>query len=343
MVMNDEWLNLQPEGAIETDLPVLDPHHHLWNRPESRYTLEELVADTSAHRVRQTVFVECTAMYRTTGPEELRCIGETEYVQGVAAEAASRGAGAMQANAAIVGTADLRLGERVDAILEAQLAASPNRFRGVRHRAAWPMSRPPARGQPGQVPHLLLDSAFRAGFSRLRLYALSFEVWLFFPDLPDVADLATAFPDTTIILNHLGAPILSGEYGTRDEVFANWRRDITAVAACPNVVLKVGGIQMPVNGFGWHEGARPPSSEELLEVNRPWYEHAIEQFGPARSMFESNFPVDRASCSYTVLWNQFKKLSKGFRADERVAMLHDTAARVYRLPLANELPEGDGS
>ena len=340
MVLNDDWLNHVREEVIEPDLPILDPHHHLWDRPGNRYMLEELVADTTPHSVRQTVFIECTSMYRATGPEAFRCVGETEFVQGIAAMSASGGFGAMRANAGIVGSADLRLGDGVAPLLEAQVAASPNRFRGIRHRAAWPMARPPGPGMPGQVPHLLLDPAFRAGFGLLRLYGLTFEAWLFHPDIPDVADLARAFPDTTIILNHLGGPILTGEYGTRDEIFARWKRDIADVAACPNVVMKVGGIQMAVNGFGWHERERPPSSDELLAVNAPWYEHAIEQFGPKRCMFESNFPVDRVSCSYTVLWNQFKKLAKGFRPEERLAMFHDTAAAVYRLPLAAEQTKG---
>jgi len=337
MVLNDDWLNLTPEDPIEPGLPILDPHHHLWDRPGNRYMLEELVADTTPHNVRQTVFIECTSMYRRSGAEELQCVGETEFVQGVAAMSANGGFGPMRANAGIVGTADLRLGERVDAVLEAQLAASPNRFRGIRHRAAWPLARQPGRGQPAQVEHLLLDAAFRAGFARLRLYALSFEAWLFHPDLPDVADLARAFPDTTIILNHLGGPILTGEYGSAHDVFTQWKHDINTVATCPNVVMKAGGIQMAVNGFGWHERERPPSSDDLLALNEQWYEHAIDKFGPERCMFESNFPVDRVSCSYTVLWNQFKKLSKSFRPDQRLAMLHDTAARVYRLPLAVEL------
>jgi L-fuconolactonase len=341
MVQNSDWLSQVVEEAIEPELPVLDPHHHLWDRPNSRYMLEELVADTTAHRIRQTVFIECTSMYRRAGAEAFRCVGETEFVQGVAAMSMNGGFGPMRAAAGIVGTADLRLGDGVVPVLEAQLAASPNRFRGIRHRAAWPMARQPASGQPDQVPHLLLDTDFRKGFAHLRLYGLTFEAWLFHPDIPDVADLARAFPDTTIILNHLGGPILSGDYGTRDEVFATWRRDIAEVASCPNVVLKVGGIQMPVNGFGWHERDTPPTSDELLAVNTPWYEHAIEQFGPDRCMFESNFPVDRASCSYTVLWNQFKKLTGTFTPGERLAMFHDTAARAYRISLASELEPGE--
>lgn len=333
MVLNDGWLNLTSEVAIEPELPIIDPHHHLWDYPTSRYVLEEIVADTSTHNVRQTVFIECSAMYRADGPDEFKPVGETEFVQGIAAMSACGRYGETRVAAGIVGTADLRLGDRVAPVLEAQIAASPNRFRGVRHRASWPERRAIPAGQPAPMDHLLLDSEFRKGFRHLRTHALTFEAWLFHPNIPDVADLARAFPETTIILNHLGGPILGGEFpGTNDEIFATWKRDISAVAQCPNVVLKVGGIQMVVNGFRWHERERPPTSDELLAVNAPWYLHAIEAFGPARCMFESNFPVDRMSCSYTVLWNQFKKLTTSFRADERAAMFSGTAARVYRLP-----------
>ncbi len=336
MVLNDEWLSQTPEPALDPDLPIVDPHHHLWERPGNKYMLDEIVVDTASHNVRQTVYIECTSMYRRTGPDHFRPVGETEFVQGIAAQSTSGGYGATEVAAGIVGTADLCLGDDVVPVLEAQIAASPNRFRGVRHRAAWP-ERQPSRGQPVGREHLLLDPEFRRGFSVLRRYALTFEAWLFHPDIPDVADLARAFPDTTIILNHLGGPILTGQFpGTKEEIFAQWKRDISAVATCPNVVMKLGGIQMAVNGFGWHERQQPPTSDELVSVNGPWYEHAIGEFGAGRCMFESNFPVDRVSCSYTVLWNQFKKLARGFPADERTLLFHDTAARVYRLPLAAE-------
>lgn len=334
MVLNDDWLNIAPEEAIDPDLPIIDPHHHLWDYPTSRYLLEEIVADTAGHRVRQTVFIECSAMYRANGPDEFKCVGETEFVQGIAAMSACGRYGDTRVATGIVGTADLTLGDRVVPVLEAQNAASPNRFRGVRHRAAWPDRRQLPSGQPAPKDHLLLDPEFRKGFAHLLPYGLSFEAWLYHPNIPDVADLAKAFPNTTIILNHLGGPVLGGEFpGTNDEIFAQWKKDISLVAQHENVVVKAGGIQMPVNGFKWHERERPPSSDDLLAVNRPWYEHAIKAFGPGRTMFESNFPVDRASCSYNALWNQFKKLSKGFRADERADMFSETARRVYRLPL----------
>ena len=333
MTTDTGWLERTREEALEPDLPIIDPHHHLWERPGNRYVLDELLADLSGQNVRQTVFIECTSMYRAAGPEEFRVIGETEWVQGIAAQSASGGFGELRAAAGIVGSAHLRLGDRVAPVLEAHLAASPQRFRGIRHRAAW--------AEPGALPnrvhteppHLLLDPDFRKGFAYLRVYGLSFEAWLYHPQLLEVADLARAFPDTVIILNHLGGPLGVGPYqGKQAEVFARWRTDLAAVAACPNVVMKVGGLQMVINGFGWHEREQPPTSDELLAANRDWYLYAIEQFGPERCMFESNFPVDRLSCSYTVLWNQFKKLTVDFSPAERAAMFHDTARRVYRLP-----------
>lgn len=335
MTTETPWIERTREEALEPELPIIDPHHHLWNRRGNRYVLDDLIADLAGQNVRQTVFVECSAMYRAAGAEEFKVVGETEWVQGVAAQSASGGFGEPRAAAGIVGSADLRLCDRVAQVLEAHIIASPQRFRGIRHRAAWAEpgelpNQPAAAATPG---HLMMDDDFRKGFAWLRPYGLSFEAWLYHPQLPELADLARAFPDTLIILNHLGGPLGLGVYaGKRDEVFARWKTDLAAVAACPNVVMKVGGIQMIINGYGWHERDKPPTSDELLEANRDWYLYAIEQFGPNRCMFESNFPVDKLSCSYTVLWNQFKKLTKGFSAGERAAMFHDTAKRVYRLP-----------
>ena len=328
-----EWLNLTQETALEPDLPIIDPHHHFWDRPNNRYMLEDLLEDTAAHNVRQTVFVECTSMYRADGPEELKVIGETEFVQGIAAKSASGGYGDRHIAAGIVGSADLRLGDKVAPVLEAHIAASPQRFRGIRHRAAW-ADRSVLPNLPADAPrNILLDSDFRKGYAHLRTYGLSFEGWLYHTHISDLTDLAKTFPDTTIIFNHLGGPIGVGSFaGRRDEVFQAWKPDVAKLAECPNVVAKVGGIQMVVNGYGWHEREKPPTSDELLAANKDWYNYIIDQFGPDRCMFESNFPVDKLSCSYTVLWNQFKKLTSGFSEDERAAMFHDTAMRTYRLP-----------
>jgi predicted TIM-barrel fold metal-dependent hydrolase len=272
-------------------------------------------------------------MYRLDGPEEFRVVGETEFVQGIAAMSASGRYGDTRVAAGIVGTADLRLGDRVAPVLEAQMAASPQRFRGIRHRAAWSADRAVVPVQPTDVPqHVLLDPLFRRGYAYLRRYGMSFEGWVYHTHIADLTSLARAFPDTPIIFNHLGGPIGVGSYaGHRDEIFAAWKPAVAELAKCPNAFAKVGGIQMVVNGYGWEQRQRPPTSDELLDANGKWYRHMIEQFGPSRCMFESNFPVDRLSCSYTVLWNQFKKLTKGFSADERSAMFHDTAMRAYRL------------
>ena len=331
-VRPQDWLTLTDEPALEPELPIIDPHHHLWDRPGNRYLLQDLVADVRAHNVRQTVFVECSSMYRADGPEEFKVVGETEFVRGIAAMSASGQYGDTRVATGIVGSGNLRLGDRVAPVLEAHIAASPQRFRGIRHRAAWgdPSVAP---NQAADLPqHVLLDPSFRKGYAHLRTYGLSFEGWVYHTHIADLADLARTFPDTTIIFNHLGWPIGIGSYaGRSEEVFAAWKPVVAELAKCPNVVAKVGGIQMVVNGYRWHERDRPPTSDELLDANEKWYRYTIEQFGPSRCMFESNFPVDRLSCSYTVLWNQFKKLTRAFSVDERTAMFHDTAMCVYRL------------
>ena len=332
MTPDPRWLAATTEAALEPDLPIIDPHHHLWDRPDWRYFLDELLDDVAGHNVRQTVFVECGAMYRADGPASLRPVGETEFVGGIAAQSASGEYGETRAATGIVGHADLRLGAAVSEVLEAHIAASPDRFRGIRHHICWDGSADVPQSRIGPGPGLLQNPAYREGFACLARYGLSFEAWLYHPQIPELTTFARAFPDTTIILNHLGGPLGVGPYaGRRDEVFAEWRGTIAELAGCPNVVAKVGGIQMTLNGFGWHERDVPPTSDDLLEANRPWYEHTIEQFGPQRCMFESNFPVDKESCGYTVLWNQFKKLTAGFAPDDRAALFHDTAMRVYRL------------
>jgi predicted TIM-barrel fold metal-dependent hydrolase len=342
-VSNRDWLSLTKEEALEPQLPIIDPHHHFWNttdRNPQRYLLDDLAADVKGHNVRQTVFIECGSMYRAEGSEEFRVVGETEFVQGIAAESASGRYGELRAAAGIVGTADLRLGDRVVPVLEAQVEASRQRFRGIRHGAAFaePGTLPAASvapriaGRPAVIPHLLLDADFRRGYSHLRTYGLTFEGWVYHPQIAELTDLAKAFPDTTIIFNHLGGPIGVGPFaGHRNEIFAAWKPAIVELARCSNVVAKVGGLQMVVNGYGWHQKTKPPTSDELLSANRDWYLYTIEKFGPSRCMFESNFPVDKLSCSYTVVWNQFKKLTKDFSASERAAMFHDTAMRTYRL------------
>ena len=320
------------EEILEPQLPIVDPHHHLWDHPQSRYLLDELLADTgSGHHVTATVFVECMSMYRADGPDEMKPVGETEFVNGVAAMSASGRYGATRVAAAIVGFADLTLGERVGAVLDAHLAASP-RFRGIRHAAGWDASDEVRNSHTKPPRGLFLESGFRRGFAELGRRGLSFEAWLYHPQLADLVGLAKAFPETTIVLDHFGGPLGIGPYaGKRAEIFQEWKSAIRSVADCPNVVAKLGGLVMPLNGFGLHKRAAPVTSSELSDLTREWYLHTIDVFGPARCMFESNFPVDKVSCSYRVLWNSFKRIAAAFSPAEKAAMFSGTATRVYRL------------
>lgn len=327
------WLNRTTETALDPALPICDPHHHLWDYPQNRYLLEDICLDLSGgHNVVSTVFVDCVAMYRKEGPIEMRPIGETEFAQGIAAQSASGQYGPTAVAAGIVSFADLTLGSAVERVLEAHLAASRNRFRGIRHATSWHASPDIRNAHTKPTVGLLLDRQFREGFACLQKLGLSFDAWMYHTQLMDLADLAKAFPGTTIILDHIGGPLGIGPYeGKRAEVFEDWKRGIAAVAACPNVVVKLGGLTMTMCGFDWHKREQPPTSEMLATANAPYYMYCIEKFGPPRCMFESNFPVDKISCSYTVLWNSFKRMTKDFSPTERAALFHDTAVRAYRL------------
>jgi len=334
----NDWLALTPEATLEPDLPICDPHHHFWDFrdarvPYQRYLLHELADDiNSGHNVRSTVFVEARSMYRIDGPDEMKPVGEVEFVQGLAAASAAGLYGPGRAAAAIVGHANLNLGAQVKPVLEALQAASPNRFRGIRHSVTWDadpaVENTAAHNMEGQMS----SDKFRAGAKVLAGMGFSLEGWMFFPQMPELAEFAKAVPGLTIILCHIGGLLRDGPYANRqEEVMAAWRKGIAAAADCPNVVIKLGGIGMPRTGFDWHLREKPIGSEELASDMAPLMNYCIEQFGPSRCMFESNFPVDKVSYSYNVMYNAFKRLSKGYSASERADMLHDTAARVYRI------------
>ena len=334
---NQAWLDLTPETALEPDLPIVDPHHHLWDgspgRMQPRYLLDEVLADTgSGHNVVSTVFIECGSMFKADGPEAMRPVGEVEFVNGIAAMSASGTYGDTRIAAGIIGTANLRLGDAVADVLDASIAAGGGRYRGIRVACARDDDPAVPGHRTNPPPHLFEQADFRAGFKHLAPRNLSFELWLYHPQIPDATSLARAFPDTTLVLNHFGGPIGVGTYaGKRDEVFAQWKRDIDELSRCQNVVAKLGGIAMEVNGYAWHDKPKPPTSEELMEATRHYYEYTIERFTPQRCMFESNFPVDKLSASYVTVWNSFKRLTHGYSAADRAALFHDTAARVYRL------------
>lgn len=329
----NEWLDLTQEKTLFPEQPICDPHHHFWDHPQSRYLLDELMLDlNSGHNVVSTVFVECMSMYSQAAPVELSPVGETEFVQGIAAMSASGNYGQTRVAAGIVSYADLTLGDRVKPVLEAHIAASPNRFRGIRHAAGWDPDPKVSNSHTNPPKSLYMDDTFRAGFAYLSKYNLSFDAWFFHPQLDEFIDLVKNFPKTNFILDHFGGPLGVATYADKkEEVFKYWQERISKLGEYSNVYAKLGGINMKINGFAWHKRQKPPGSEELAEATARYYHHVIDSFGCDRCMFESNFPVDKASCSYNILWNTFKRISEGYDSTSRNALFHDTAARVYRL------------
>ena len=335
IALKPDWLALHHEEVLDPGLRIVDPHHHLWDHAGNPYFLPHLQEDLgSGHNIVATVFVECRTMYRGDGPPELKSLGETEFANGIAAMSASGGYGPTRACAGIVGNVDLRLGARAAAILEAHMAVAGGRFRGVRNGSAWHAAGIKATSA-NPPPGLLLDRGFREGFATLAPLDLSFDAWLVHTQMSDVLDLARAFPDTTIVLDHVGGPLGIGPYiGKRDQVFAEWSESIRALALCRNVHVKLGGLGMHTIGFDFHAREKPPTSEQLAQAWRPYIETCIAAFGAERSMFESNFPVDKATCSYQVLWNAFKRVAAGCSASDKSALFCGTANKVYRLGLA---------
>jgi predicted TIM-barrel fold metal-dependent hydrolase len=334
--IDEAWLALRDEPALEPDRPIVDPHHHLWDRPHHRYLLPDLLDDlNTGHNVRATVFAECSSMYRVDGDPRFASVGEVEFVNGIAAMSASGVYGAVRACAGIVGKVDLTMGSFAAQVLEACVARAPERFRGVRHMAAWDASpevstllRPPPKD-------LLQDAKFREGYAVLGRMGLGFDAWMYHPQLPQLIDLVDALPATQVVLNHLGGRAGLGPYaGKSDEVFKDWKTSIQALAKRPNVSVKLGGIGMRLGGFDFHERPLPPTSEELAQAWAPYVQTCIEAFGPSRAMFESNFPVDKSCCSYRVIWNSFKRMAEGFSESEKSDLFAGSAVRAYRLPEA---------
>ncbi|MYA18048.1 MAG: amidohydrolase family protein [Gammaproteobacteria bacterium] len=327
-----EWYAAVQEVIVDPERPIIDPHHHLWETTSmwGAYVLEDLWQDTeSGHNIEKTVFIDCRSGYRREGPEHLRPIGETEFIAGVAAERAKREGAATIAG--IVGHANLLLGDAVEEVLAAHEEAGNGLFRGIRHAGPHDTTGTltnAGRGQP--CPYGEAD--FRTGMRRLGQLGYTYDTWHFYHQNRDYLALARAVPDTTMILDHFGTPLGVGAYaGRRQEIFAQWKEDMAAIAECPNVVAKLGGLAMPDNGFGWDKRDMPPTSDEFVQAQRRYYLHTIECFGPDRCMFESNFPVDKLSIAYHVMWNGMKKIAAEFSEDEKHAMFYGTAARVYRL------------
>ena len=331
----EDWLALRKEEVIDPARPIVDPHHHLWDRGGQRYLIEEMAQDiASGHNIIATVYVEARSMYRAGGPEALRPVGEVEFANGAAAMSASGGYGPAAICAGIVGHVNLLLGEGARGVLEAEIAAGNGRFRGIRHSSAWDADANVAGMYANRPKGLLLDPTFRKGFACLAPLGLSFDAWLFHPQIRELTDLARAFPDTKIVLDHCGGPIGIGSYANRrDEIFPAWKASVQEIARCPNVVVKLGGLAMRLLGYDFHERPLPPSSEEAAAAWRPYIETCIEAFGPARSMFESNFPPDKGQCSYQVIFNAFKRIAAPYSEAEKTALFSKTATEFYRLKL----------
>jgi L-fuconolactonase len=327
-----EWLDQVIEDVIDPDLEIIDPHHHLWPAGQGLpYQRHDLHGDVNghggrgSHNVIKTVFMECGSAYDRSAPEHLRSLGETRFI---ADQALSDPEPLM---AGIVGHVDLRRDD-LDDLLDRHIEAGRGLFRGVRD-ALSRAEHPDAMMIPGHAPRdLYLDPDFRRGVRRLGERGLTYDSWHYHHQNREFLELARATPDTIMVLDHFGTPIGVGPYAAqREEIFAKWKTDIANIAALPNTVAKLGGLAMPDNGFGWNLAERPPTSDEFLAQQSRYYLHAIECFGPDRCMFESNFPVDRLSLSYNVLWNALKKLTVGFSSSERAALFSGTAARVYKV------------
>ena len=329
VTLREDWLAQSTEQAIDTTRRIIDPHHHFFDNTEHfpDYDLDMLWADTATHKVEKTVYLQCWEGYRKDGPEHLKCVGETEGVAAIAARAARRPEAAQIG--AMMGEADLRH-PRAREVLESHCAASPL-FRGIRQIVAWDQSSDVLFIMEG-VSHRNVygEKEFRAGFKVLTEMGLRFDAWHYHPQTPHLTALARDFPDTPIVLDHLGTPVGIGQYaGHEEEVFKIWARDLAELATCPNVFIKLGGMAMPWNGFHFEDAAVPPTSDMLVAKWTRYFHHAIEHFGPERCMFESNFPVDKCAVTYASLWNAYKKMAARYSEAEQDAMFRGTAARFY--------------
>ncbi|MFB9128358.1 amidohydrolase [Paraburkholderia dipogonis] len=328
--VRSEWLASGTEAALEPEMPIIDAHHHFYDRPGWTYLLDEYLGDAqSGHNIMASVYMQALTRYRKSGSEKLRPVGEIEYVTGVTAPTQRE---KPQVAKGIVGYADLRGGVAVRDVLEAHLAAGQGRFRGVRHLVTWDADLTLVNPVSAAPRGLLLDRDYRAGVAQLGPLGLSYDAWLFFPQLPELFELAKSCPDTPVIINHCGGVVRVASYADRrKEVFDRWSRSMRELAQLPNVHVKVGGLGMRINGFEFEKGELPPSSVQLAEAWKPWMHTCIETFGPGRCMFESNFPVDKGSYPYSNGWNAFKRLTAQASADEREALFQGTVRKVYRL------------
>ena len=326
------WLRQHTEEIIDPEQPIIDPHHHLWEHDGHPYLMDDLLDDVeTGHNIVATVFVQASYGYRASGPQEMRCIGETEKVIEFVQQAKQRGI-RQDLCAGMVGFVDLMTGDKVAAVIEAHMAVAGSRFKGVRHSISRDNHFPDGIVLKPAPKGLLANQKYREGLLRLTDYDLCYDAMLYHQQIPELTALAQAMPELPIILDHFGCILGVGHYrGREKETFAIWRKDMRDLADCPNVSVKIGGMGMIICGPRYHENEAPPGSLELAEAWRPYIETCIEFFGVERCMFESNFPVDKAMFSYPVLWNAYKRSVAGLSSQDKMALFHDTAKRVYRL------------
>lgn len=329
--LRPDWLAAHTEPAFDATQPVLDSHHHLYQRPGLRYLVEDCAADlASGHDIRATVTVQARAMLRADGPPEMASLGETEFLNGQAAMSASGAYGAARIAAGIVGHVDLRLGDRLAPVLDRHIAAAGGRLVGIRQPLAWDADSSLLNPAYPTFETLPDDPAFRAGLTVLAAKGLSFDVWAFYPQLPRLTQMARAVPDLRIVVDHLGGVIRAGAHAGRD-IFPDWRRGLTQLAACPNVMIKLSGLGIRLSAFGMDAGDVPPTSGQLANLWQPWVMTALDLFGADRCMWGSNFPVDKGSYAYGIGLNTLQRLTATASADARDAIFWRSAAHHYGL------------
>ena len=333
------WIDKVQEEIIDPEREIIDPHHHLWHGPEDppgikdtyRYLLEDLWNDTSSgHNIKKTVYIDCGQEYYQDGPDAFKPVGETEFVVDIAKEAKKDSSQAQIEG--IIGHVNMMLGESSREVLELHIEKGEGLFRGIRHSGGWDADERVRNAHSEPTESIYLEDAFQIGLEQLIKLDLVFDTWHYHNQIKDLTILASNLPDLRIVHDHFGGPLGIGPYaGKQEEIFEQWKEDTSRLAECPNVYAKLGGLAMPVNGWDWHKRELPVTSDELLAKHEKYYTHTIEIFGADRCMFESNFPVDKQSISYHVLWNAFKKMTKDFNEEDKEFLFYKTAKDFYSL------------
>jgi len=335
----EDWINGVQEEIIDPEREIIDPHHHLWHGPDDppgikesyRYLLQDLWKDTSSgHNIKKTVFIDCGQEYYSDGPEAFKPVGETEFVAEIASQAASDYSQAQISG--IIGHANMMLGSNVKEVLELHVEKGNGLFRGIRHAGGWDSDERVKNAHSHPTPHIYLEDKFQEGLQELSSMNMVFDTWHYHNQIKDLTKLAKNLPELIIVHDHFGGPLGIGPYkDKREEIFVQWQEDIHELSQCNNVYSKLGGLAMPVNGWDWHKRALPATSDEIITEQSRYYHYTLECFGSERCMFESNFPVDKQSVSYHVIWNAYKKLVKDFDEKTKDDLFYNTAEKVYKL------------